>query len=146
MDSACWVCVCWGHECQDLWVCAMVCMCAKTRPQYTYTLIRKSFGGNGVRTHVNSKGKIPSTGGSEEVQTRKAATGRTVSPTHYRQSYSSSKILWICKERKFSHFLLSAYRNRVWISEFITASQELRSSKQYDTDSDQGKSCSEARA
>ena len=26
-----------------------------------YTLIRKSFGGNGVRTHVNSKGKNPVT-------------------------------------------------------------------------------------
>ena len=27
---------------------------------------QKGFWGNGVRTHVNSKGKIPSTGGSEE--------------------------------------------------------------------------------
>ena len=32
----------------------------------------KEFWGNGVRNHVNSKGKIASTGGSEEVQTRDA--------------------------------------------------------------------------
>ena len=42
----------------------------------------KKFLGNGVRTHVNSKGKIPSTGGSEEGHTRDAAL-RTTSPTHY---------------------------------------------------------------
>ena len=34
------------------------------------------------------KKKIPSTGGSEEVRTRDAASGRTESPTHYRLSYS----------------------------------------------------------
>ena len=48
----------------------------------------KEFGGNGVRTHVNSKGKIPSTGGSEQDRTRDAASCRTVSPTHYQLSYS----------------------------------------------------------
>ena len=48
----------------------------------------KEFWGSGVRTHVNSKGKYPSTGGSEEVQTRDAASRRTASPTHYRLSYS----------------------------------------------------------
>ena len=30
----------------------------------------KEFGENGARNHVSSKGKIPSTGGSEEVRTR----------------------------------------------------------------------------
>ena len=30
----------------------------------------KEFWGNGARNHVSSKGKIPSTGGSEEVRTR----------------------------------------------------------------------------
>ena len=44
--------------------------------------------GNGARAHVNSKGKIPSTGGSEEGQTRAAASCRTASPTHYQLSYS----------------------------------------------------------
>ena len=39
----------------------------------------KEFLGNWVRTHVNSKGKIPSTGSSEEVWTRNAASRRTAS-------------------------------------------------------------------
>ena len=34
----------------------------------------KEFWGNGVRTHVDSKGKIPSMGGSEEGQTCDAAS------------------------------------------------------------------------
>ena len=38
-------------------------------------------GGDGVRTHINSKGKIPSTGGSEEGRTRDAVLHRTASPT-----------------------------------------------------------------
>ena len=42
----------------------------------------KEFWVNGVRTHVNSKGNIPSTGGSEEDRTRNAASRMTVSPTH----------------------------------------------------------------
>ena len=37
----------------------------------------KEFLGNGVINHVNSKGKIPSTGGSEKGQTRDAALRRT---------------------------------------------------------------------
>ena len=44
--------------------------------------------GVGVRIHVNSKGKIPSTGSSEENRTRDAASCRTASPKHYRLSYS----------------------------------------------------------
>ena len=48
----------------------------------------KEFMGNGVRSHVNSEGKISSTGGSEEVRTCDAAPRRTTSPTHYRLSYS----------------------------------------------------------
>ena len=46
-----------GHECQDLLSCCdgkHVC----TDKTSVYTFIRKSLGGgNGVRTHVNSKGK-----------------------------------------------------------------------------------------
>ena len=45
--------------------------------------------GNRVRTHVNSKGKIPSTEGSEQDWTCDAASCRTASPTHYQLSYSS---------------------------------------------------------
>ena len=47
--------------------------------------------GEWVRTHVNSKGKIPSTGkkkiSSEEDRTHDAASSRTVSPTHYQLRY-----------------------------------------------------------
>ena len=64
-------------------------MGAETRPRIV--LSSKSFSGNVVRIHVNSKGKIPSTGGSEEDVTRDAASCRTVSPTHYWLSYSIPK-------------------------------------------------------
>ena len=43
------------------WVRAMKCMCAQTRPRFILSSERV-FWGNGVWTHVNSKGKIPSTG------------------------------------------------------------------------------------
>ena len=43
------------------WVRAMKCMCAQTRPQFILSSERV-FLGNGVWTHVNSKGKIPYTG------------------------------------------------------------------------------------
>ena len=43
------------------WVCMMECMCAQTRPWFK--LSSREFLGNGVRTHVNPKGKIPSTQG-----------------------------------------------------------------------------------
>ena len=43
---------------------------------------RKEFLENGVKTHVNSKGKIASTRCSEEGRTGNTASGRTASPTH----------------------------------------------------------------
>ena len=46
------------------------------------------FGGNGVRTHFNSKGKVLTTGSSEGDQTHDAASRRTASPTHHRLNYS----------------------------------------------------------
>ena len=49
---------------------------------------------NGVRTHVNSKRKIPSTVGSEEGRTRSAGSRRTVSPRHYRLSYPDPLSCW----------------------------------------------------
>ena len=76
------------HECQD---CLCPCDGIHVRTDLTsvHTLIRKSFFlWNGVRTHVNSKGEIPSTGGSEEGPTRDAASRRTASPTYYWLSYS----------------------------------------------------------
>ena len=62
---------------------ARECKRARTGPRF----VGKEFLGNGVRTHVNSKGKIP-TGSSEEDGTRDAASRRTASPIHYRLSYS----------------------------------------------------------
>ena len=44
--------------------------------------------GNGVRTHVNSEGKIPSTRSSESDRTLDAGSRRTANPIHYRLSYS----------------------------------------------------------
>ena len=49
----------------------------------------KEFLGNGVRSHVNSKGKFPSTGSSEECASRDAASHKTASPIHYWLSCSS---------------------------------------------------------
>ena len=59
----------------------MECMCAQARAQlYSHP---KDFLGNGVRTLVRSKGKIPSTRGSEEDQPPNTVLHRTASPTHY---------------------------------------------------------------
>ena len=54
----------------------------------------KEISGNGVRTHANSKGKIPTTCtrkkfSPEEDRTHDAASSRTVSPTHYQQGIPS---------------------------------------------------------
>ena len=59
----------------------MECMCAQTRPRFILSSERVL--GGGVRTHVNSKGKISSTEKSspEEVQTHDAASSRTA-PNH----------------------------------------------------------------
>ena len=48
----------------------------------------KEFLGNGVRTHVNSKGKIPSTRSSAEDWTHDTASYRTASSTHLWRSCS----------------------------------------------------------
>ena len=52
-----------GHDCQDLLSPCDECVCVETRPRLYYH--PEEFLGNGFRTHVNSKGKIPSTGGSD---------------------------------------------------------------------------------
>ena len=78
---------CLGHEYQDLLnTCDGICMCAQTRRWFI--LSSERILGNGVRTHVNPKGKIPSTGGSEEDRTRDAASRRTARQKHYRLNYS----------------------------------------------------------
>ena len=62
-------------------------MCEQTGPQFI--LSSERVWGNGVRTHVNSKGKIPFTGKkspSEEDRTHNAASSRTVSLTHFQRA------------------------------------------------------------
>ena len=75
MCVVCGVCVCVCVWC----VCVCVCVCV---------VWVGGRGGNGVRTHVNSKGKIPSTRGSEKDWTRAAASRRTANPAHYQLHYS----------------------------------------------------------
>ena len=71
--------------------------------------------GNGVRTHVNSKGKVPCTRGSEEDWTRDTALYRTASPTHYQLSYSGPRSEPERQERsyKVSH-IHKRERCRTW--------------------------------
>ena len=91
-------------------VCVMKCMCAQTRPWFI--LSSKT-----VRTHVNSKGKIPSTRGSEEGQSRDIEAHRTASPTHYGLSYSSpmSDLQW-----KILHsVLVRIFSQSVKISQWV---------------------------
>ena len=62
MDGVCWVCFrCQHSPIKDMsvrffWVCAMECMFALIRLRFI--LSSQRVVGNGVRTHVNSKGKI----------------------------------------------------------------------------------------
>ena len=50
----------YDYDVRICWVRAMECMCAQTRSGFILSPVRVL--GNGVRTHVNSKGKIPFTG------------------------------------------------------------------------------------
>ena len=72
-----------GHECQDL---LSPChgMHVRRLDLGLYPHPKEVFLGNGVRTHVYSKGKIPSTRIPEEDRTHDAASGRAASPTHDR--------------------------------------------------------------
>ena len=91
MDGACWVCFCCQHSpisgmnVRIFRVYVMECMCAQSRPWSI--LSSKEFLENGVRTHANSKGQIPSTrkillrGGSNPQH-----CSRTARPTHYQQA------------------------------------------------------------
>ena len=49
-------------------------MCAQTRPRFILFSPKRVLGGNGVRTHVNYKEKVPSTGSSEEDRTHDCIT------------------------------------------------------------------------
>ena len=51
----------------------------------------KEFIGNGVRTHVNSKGEIHFTRSSEEDPTHNAASCRTASSTHCQKKKKKKK-------------------------------------------------------
>ena len=67
-----------GQEIRIFWVHA----CVHRLDISLYSHLKEIFW-NGVRTNVNSKGKIPSTGDWEEDRTCDAAPHRTASPTHY---------------------------------------------------------------
>ena len=77
-------CECLGHQCQDESVRWNPCVHRLDLGFYSHP---KEFWRNWVRTHVNSKGKVPSTGSSEEDRTHDAKSSRTASLTHYRLSY-----------------------------------------------------------
>ena len=71
----------------------MECVCAQTRPRFI--LSSERVWGNGVRNHVNSKGKIKFTGkkiSPEEYRTRDSASSRTASPTHNQRSIPAPEI------------------------------------------------------
>ena len=83
MDGACWLFSLpaftgLGHECQDLWSpCNGMHVC--TDCTLVFTLYQKEFWGNGVRTHVNSKGKLPPfTDGFEQGWTREHLPSTTI--------------------------------------------------------------------
>ena len=93
VHAACWVCFCASIQPSRTWMSGSLksvrwnaCVIRLDLGVYSHPT---EFWGNGVKTHVNSKRKIPSTGESEEVWTGSAAPRRTVSPTHYQLSYSS---------------------------------------------------------
>ena len=85
-----------GHERQDLWVCAMECMCAQTRPQFSvHTLIGKSFRGMESEPMVTPRGKSPLLEKffPEEDWTHNAAQSRTVSSRHYQRAIPAQFVL-----------------------------------------------------
>ena len=90
----------------------------------------KEFWGNGVRTHVDYKGKIPSTRGSEKCRTHDTASRRTASTMHYKLSYSSPElsVFFFKKAIKLSQFE-SNWSNglsRVKLSHVVELMREVR--------------------
>ena len=81
-----------GHDCQDLLSpCESMYVCRLDHGLYSHP--KEFFGGNEVKTHVNSKGKIPSTGkrlSSEEDRTHDTASSMQDSePNMLTTSYSA---------------------------------------------------------
>ena len=81
----------------------------------------KEFGGNGVKNNVNSKGKIPSTEGSDKVRSRFAASHRTASMTHYRLN-----CFWVSYMHAFSIFVFAPVQ-RNWACFTWKSALEIRS-------------------
>ena len=69
------------NECQDLFESLRWNACVHIL-DLRFILSSERVIGNGVRTRVDSKGKAPSTGSSEEDRTCDAASRKTASPTH----------------------------------------------------------------
>ena len=74
-----------GHECQNLWIHVMECVRAQTRPWFI--LLSKRVSGNRVRTHVDSKGKIPSIGRLRRGSNPRCCNMQNNNPSHNRLSY-----------------------------------------------------------
>ena len=73
---------CVRYECHDLCVEPVWWNACVYRPDLSLYSHPKELG-DGVRIHDNSKGNIPSTGGSEQCWTSDAASCKTVRPMHY---------------------------------------------------------------
>ena len=115
---------CWQSPIKDMnvrifWLHVMECMCTQTRPRFI--LSSEGVLGRGVRIHVNSKGKIPSTGGSEEVWTCDTASCRTACPTHYPLSYSSPSFT-TDKTRTMMSSAIQKTKMSIWVSEQLIVS------------------------
>ena len=96
---------------------------AFTRPWFI--LSSRRVLGNGVRTHVNYKGKIPSTVGLEEVWTCCAAWRRTASPTHYLLSYSGPQAVCLFVGCLTSQQHASASQGRICSDKFMCCHIEI---------------------
>ena len=84
------------------WVRAMKCMCAQTKPWFI--LSSESFGGDGVWTHINSKGKIPSTG--KFIQRRiEPAPLRTASPNTTNKLFWPPMVVYLCNYHSMAMYL-----------------------------------------
>ena len=99
-----------GHECQDFFVSVRWNACVHTPHLSLYSHL-KEFWGNGVRTHVNSKGTIPSTrknllkGGSDLWCCIKHDSKPNTTNELFRQKHGSSAVFWQCEsqEQLFCH-------------------------------------------
>ena len=95
------------HECPDLLGLCDECMCVQTGSWFILSSDRVT--GNGVKSHVNSKGEIRSARGSEEGQTCDAALYRTASTAHYWLCFFGPKVCHQIAISPFCHGVLTLF-------------------------------------